>query len=97
MTPTYTFVRNEQGVLADLIVNVSIINQGDRATTLRAFAVAPGYAREQAPVSALGPGQSTVLRFTYKDGVQRLRGERVRVGLIEVDGAGRLNKSVTIE
>ncbi|MGP1310746.1 MAG: hypothetical protein ACTS27_11165, partial [Phycisphaerales bacterium] len=97
MTPTYTFVRNETGALADLVVTVSIINQGDRPTTLRAFAVAPGYAREQAPVSQLGPGQSTVLRFTYRDGAERLRGERVRVGLIEVDGAGRLNKSVTIE
>jgi hypothetical protein len=97
MTPTYSFVRNDSGALADLVVTVSIINQGDRPTTLRAFAVAPGFAREQAPVSELGPGQSTVLRFTYRDGAQRLRGERVRVGLIEVDGAGRLNKSVTIE
>lgn len=97
MTPTYTFVRNDSGALADLVVTVSIINQGDRPTTLRGFAVAPGYAREQAPVSELGPGQSTVLRFTYRDGAQRLRGEKVRVGLIEVDGAGRLNKSVTIE
>ncbi|MBX3353704.1 MAG: hypothetical protein KF684_12295 [Phycisphaeraceae bacterium] len=97
MTPTYSFVRNEAGEPTDLLITVSIVNQGDRAATLRAFAVAPGYAREQAPVSALGPGQSTVLRFTYRDGAARLRGQRVRVGLIEIDGAGRLNKSVTIE
>lgn len=97
MTPTYTFVRNEAGALVDLVVTVSIINQGDRPTTLRGFAVAPGYPREQAPVSELGPGQSTVLRFTYRGGGERLRGEKVRVGVIEVDGAGRLNKSVTIE
>lgn len=97
MTPTYSFVRNDAGEPTDLLVTVSIINQGDRAATLRAFAVAPGYAREQAPVSALGPGQSAVVRFTYRNGASRLQGQRVRVGLIEIDGAGRLNKSVTIE
>ena len=97
LTPSYTFIRDENGVARDVAVTLSITNNGDAPTTLQAFAIAPGFPREQAPVSDLGPGQTAIRRFVFPNGAGALAGKRIRVGLIEVRGAGRLNKSLTIE
>ncbi|TVQ59676.1 MAG: hypothetical protein EA379_10270 [Phycisphaerales bacterium] len=97
LTPSYAVTRGPDGRPRDVVVSLSITNNGDLPTTLQAFALAAGFPREQAPVSDLGPGQTAIRRFVFPNGAETLTGTRVRVGLIEVRGAGRLNKSVTIE
>lgn len=97
LTPSYAVIPNARGERVDLAVTLSIRNNGDEPITLQAFALAPGFAREQAPVSNLAAGQTAIRRFVFRGGAERLRGQRIRVGLIEVSGAGRLNKSLVIE
>lgn len=97
LTPSFSFVPDAQGRLVDMAVTLSITNNGTEPVTLQAFAMAPGYPREQAPVSGLGPGESAVRRFVFPGGAERLMGKRIRVGLIEVGGTGRLNRSLVIQ
>lgn len=97
LTPSYAIIPNAQGEFTDVAVTLSIRNNGDEPITLQAFALAPGFAREQAPVSNLEAGQTAIRRFVFRGGAIRLKGQRIRVGLIEVTGAGRLNKSLVIE
>jgi len=86
--------RSEEG---ELIVTVVITNTGARPISLTAFAAAPGFARQAIPVSDLLPTQSTVKRFIF-DGAGALpEGARVRTGLIEASGLGRLNKTLVVE
>lgn len=94
---THAFVPDASGELLDVSVTLSITNTGDQAVSLQAFALAPGYPRDQAPVGSLGPGQTAVRRFMFPGGAGKLAGKRVRVGLVDVSGAGRLNKSVLIQ
>lgn len=97
LTPSFSFLPDADGKLTDVAVTLSITNNGSESVTLQAFAMAPGYAREQAPVSDLGPGESAVRRFVFPGGAEKLMGKRIRVGLIEVGGTGRLNRSLFIQ
>jgi len=81
----------------DLVVTVVITNTGSRPISLTAFASAPDFARQSIPVSDLPPTESTVKRFIF-DGAGALpEGARVRTGLIEASGLGRLNKTLVVE
>ncbi len=97
LTPSFAIVPDRDGRLNDLAVTLSITNNGSEPVTLQAFAMAPGYPREQAPVSNLGPGEAAIRRFLFPGGAERLMGKRIRVGLIEVSGTGRLNRSLFIQ
>ncbi|TVQ32642.1 MAG: hypothetical protein EA376_04570 [Phycisphaeraceae bacterium] len=81
----------------DLTVTLVVSNTGDRPLTMRSFAMAPGFARQEAPVSELQPARTTVKRFTFRGGAERLSGESIRSGLIEVDGLGRLNQTLKVD
>lgn len=96
VTPSFSFLPDAQGRLVDMAVTLSITNNGTESVTLQAFTMAPGYPREQAPVSNLGPGESAVRRFVFPGGAEKLMGKKIRVGLIEVGGTGRLNRSLVI-
>jgi hypothetical protein len=80
----------------DLTVTLLVTNVGDQPVTLRAFAGAPRFPRREAPVSDLQPNQTTLKRFRFPGGGS-LRGENVRVGVVETDGYGRLNKTLRIQ
>jgi hypothetical protein len=96
LAPSYRIERGESGE-EDVVVTLVITNVGDRPLTMQAFALAPGFAREQAPVSELAPSDSSVKRFVFRGGGAKLRGGLLRVGLIETDGLGRLNRTLKIE
>jgi hypothetical protein len=94
---SYRFTRGPNGDLADLVLTASVTNTSDRPISLEAFAQAPGYATEIAPISALRPGDTNVRTFTFAGAAQSLRGKRVRVGVREQQGNGRLNKTMRVE
>ncbi|MEC9373614.1 MAG: hypothetical protein VYC34_07210, partial [Planctomycetota bacterium] len=97
ITPTYRIERDSSGDWNDLTVNILVTNISERPITVQVFAMAPGFPRQQAPVSDLPPNESVVKRFRFVGGGKSLRGDSVRVGLIENDGFGRLNKSLEIQ
>ena len=88
----YTVGAGRGGIARDLVVTLVVTNTGTGEASYEAFAIAPGFAAREAPVTRLGVGESTVRRFIFDDGVESLRGKRVRVGLREVEGTGRLNR-----
>lgn len=97
LAPSYRIERNDEGELADLSVTLLITNVSDKPQTLTAFAMAPGHPRKSAPISEMPPNQSIVKRFFFPDAAKTLRGRSIRVGLTEIHGFGRLNKTVYIE
>jgi len=96
ISPGYRIDPGERSGPGDLTVTLLVTNVGDRPVTLRAFAGAPGFPRREAPVSALQPKQSVLKRFRFPGGGD-LRGQQVRVGVVETEGYGRLNKTLRIE
>lgn len=97
LSPSYAIVPSPAGGAPDVIITLSVTNSGQSPETVQVFALAPGFPREQAPVSALGPGETAVRRFRFPNAAPALLNKRVRVGLIDVEGAGRLNKSIVIQ
>lgn len=97
LTPSYAIVSNPTGGAPDVVITLSVTNSGQSPETVQVFAMAPGFPREGAPVSALGPGETAVRRFRFPNAAPGLLNKRVRVGLIDVEGAGRLNKSLLIQ
>lgn len=78
----------------DLAVIASVANTGTVPRTLRMNVQAPGRAIMEQPVSNLAPGESTVRRFILPNAAAELSGKRIRVSVVDIDGADRLNKSV---
>ncbi len=97
LSPSYAIVPNPSGGPPDVVITLSVTNSGQSPETMQVFAMAPGFPREQAPVSALGPGETAVRRFRFPGAAPSLLNKRIRVGLIDVEGAGRLNKSLIIQ
>lgn len=97
LTPSYAFVADSTGQANDVSLTLSVTNNGDESASMRVFALAPGYPRQEATVSSLAPGQSAVRRFLLPGGVRKLMGQRLRVGVVQVGGAERVNKSLLIQ
>ncbi|HVZ94480.1 MAG TPA: hypothetical protein VG797_08215 [Phycisphaerales bacterium] len=95
--PSYRVERPRPGAPGNVVVTLLITNQGDKPVTLEAFAQAPGYPAFSAPISSLEPGTSAVRRFLLDGGAERLNGKNIRVGLKELDGTGRINKTLTVK
>lgn len=81
---------------ADLVVEATVTNTGERPRSFEAVAFAPGMPRARASIGTLQPGQSVVRRFPFPDAYDALAGQRVLVSLAEPDGPGRLTKAVEI-
>ncbi len=81
----------------DVVVEAQVTNHGREAATLSLGVFAPGQPRQHASVSDLQPGATTTRRFVFPNAGGALRGQRVSVGVQQVEHAGRLNKSVVVE
>jgi hypothetical protein len=79
----------------DVIVTAVSSNTGKLTRTLQLTTSAPGFASQSQPIVDLGPGESAVRRFVFRNAAEGLSGRRVRVLLVDVDGAERMTK-VTI-
>jgi len=91
-----TFRPAEEGPRADLIVEATVTNTGERARSFEAVAFAPGLPRVRSSIGTLQPGQSVVRRFPFPGAYDALGGQRVIVSLAEPDAPGRLTKAVEI-
>jgi hypothetical protein len=81
----------------DLIVETQITNRNAESATLSVGVYAPGLPRQRASVTDLQPGATTTRRFVFPGAATSLRGQRVSVGVQQVERPGRLNKSLLIE
>jgi len=79
-----------------VLVTLRITNLGDRAKSLDAYAMARGRPRQSATVSKLAPNESTIRKFIFRGGAAAMRGQSIRVGLLEIDGPGRLNGVIEV-
>lgn len=87
---------SDDGEGPDVIVTATVTNRGDHPRTVRLDASAPGRPTQQFPVSNLGPGETAVRRFVFKDAAPTLAGKRIRVSLADAEAPERLNVSVTV-
>lgn len=97
MQPSFRYLPGPGGALTDLMVSLLVTNLDSRPVTLESFVHAPGLRSQQAPISALGPGESAIRRFVFPNAAEALRGKKVLTGLKEMGGTGRLNKVIEIQ
>jgi hypothetical protein len=93
---SYRLVDGAGGRESDLEVTMLVTNRGATAASFTAVAVAPDSPDKEAVISSLGPGEAAVRRFRFEDGGSVLRGRRIRLGLIERDGTGRINMALDV-
>lgn len=96
MQPNVRIIAGTGGPSSDVEVTLLVTNSSDRPQTFEAYALAPGHRGQQAPISALDPGQSSVRRFVFEGAASGMRGKTIRVGLKEQNGSGRLNRTVVV-
>lgn len=80
----------------DVVVVAMITNVGEVPVTFTVAALGPGLPRKQAPVSSLAPGDSAVRQFRFEHAAPMLRGQVVRLSVIEAEGAERLNRTLDV-
>ncbi len=80
---------------ADLLIDQSVTNTGDRPLTLTAYVSAPGMSRQRRSMGRLQPNQTTTRTFRLRDGATTLAGRTIRLGVIDESGA-RLNRALKI-
>ena len=79
----------------DLIVQVVVINYGDRPLSFRCFAEVAGRARQSSIVEDLPPAAKAEKIFRFGNGTDLL-GESLRSGLRQIDGNAVLNHAAEI-
>ncbi len=80
---------------ADLLIDQSVTNTGDRPLTLTAYVSAPGMSRQRRSMGRLQPNQTATRTFRLRNGATMLAGRTVRLGVIDASGA-RLNRALEI-
>lgn len=96
LQPSLRLIKGAAGPRSDLEVSLLVTNTGDTPVSLESFALAPGFRGQQAPISMLGPGQSALRRFVFENAAAALRAKAIRVGLKEIDGSGRVNRTLVV-
>jgi hypothetical protein len=81
----------------DLVVEAHATNRGQAPATLQLSAFAPGFPRSRASIAELAPGETATRRFAYPGGLEKLRNQRVVVGVEDADSLARVNRSIGIE
>lgn len=80
----------------NVIVTTTVTNSGRLTRTLQLSSHAVGFATQSQPIVDLAPGETAVRRFILSNGAEALAGRKVRVLLVDVDGAERLNKYAVV-
>lgn len=96
LQPSLRLIKGAGGPRSDLEVSLLVTNTGDQPISLESFALAPGFRGQQAPISMLGAGQSALRRFVFENAAAALHAKTIRVGLKEIDGSGRVNRTLTV-
>ena len=93
---TVTLTPTTQTAGKDLIIMLQVVNTSDKATNYNAYVASLKYGRIQRPLGELQPGETRMVYFKLPGAAVELSGKNIRVGLVEVDGPGRLNKTVQV-
>ncbi|MFT3686713.1 MAG: hypothetical protein QM783_17635 [Phycisphaerales bacterium] len=80
----------------NVIVTTTVTNSGRLTRTLQVSSHASGFATQSQPIIDLAPGETAVRRFILPNAAEALAGRKVRVLLVDVDGAERLNKYAVV-
>ena len=80
----------------NVIITTTVTNSGRLTRTLQLSSHAAGFATQSQPIVDLAPGETAVRRFILNNGAEALAGRRIRVLLVDVDGAERLNKYAVV-
>ena len=94
--PIWKLQANENGEMNDIVISAYVTNIGDKTLNLEAFIKAPNFSRQKRTISRLDPGETVIKSFHLEDGVTLLAGEKVYIGVEELDGSARLNRVVEI-
>jgi hypothetical protein len=97
LTATARRSASTSGGVDNVIVSLLVRNTSDSPLTMNAFAIAPSFPRQQAPVSNVPPGASIVRQFVFPHAADTLRDAKIRVGVEAVGGPLRLNKTITLD
>jgi len=81
---------------ADVVVQQTIQNYGERPIDYTSFAIFPGQTRQERLVTNLGPGRTTLKRYRFPN-VKVPPGMKIRVGVKELNGSRILNDEVEIQ
>lgn len=96
LQPSLRLIKGITGQRTDLEVSLLVTNTGDAPVSLESFALAPGFRGQQAPISMLAAGQSALRRFVFENAAEPLHAKNIRVGLKEIDGSGRVNRTLVV-
>lgn len=80
----------------NVIITTTVTNSGRLTRTLQLSSHAVGFATQSQPIVDLAPGETAVRRFILTNGAEALAGRKIRVLLVDVDGAERLNKYAVV-
>lgn len=93
--PSYRWAEGANGS-RDLLVSVMVTNRGDAPVTLRVLLKGQGVRTENAAISQLPAGASTIKRFRIEENAESLRGGSIGLSVREADGTGRVNQRLEI-
>jgi len=79
----------------DVLVQQLITNYGNKPIDYSAFAIFPGFARQERLVTNLAPGRTTIKKYRFDD-VKLYQVTKVRSGIKELDGTRILNDEVEV-
>ena len=94
---------------AELVLQQMITNVSDTAIDAQAYAMVPGFSRQQRFVLGLKPGQTVLKRFSFPltamagangseaAALELLRGKTASLGLKQTDGKTLVTKTVSVE
>ena len=80
----------------DILIQQMVSNYGETPINYNAFAIFPGQPRQERLITNLGPGQTVMKRYRFKD-VPIIAGTKVRVGVKELTGTRVLNEEVAVQ
>lgn len=80
----------------EIIIEAQATNKAPHPVTLEVTCFAPGAARRKASISDLAPGATAVRRFPFPN-AERFRGQRITIGIEDIDSTARLTRSVLVE
>ncbi len=81
----------------DAEVRVQVTNRGKEPLSMELVAWAAGYPRGKASASKVPPTGVVLRRFFFPDGAAKLKGQRVTVGVEDVQSRARITRSVPVE
>ena len=79
-----------------LVVRLDVTNTGQRQRNPGAFLRAVGIGAQRSPIGLLGPGQTAVRSFEVRRDVMKLSGQKLYVGVDELDGPPRLTHAIQL-